>query len=157
MVEESIKIVEYTPEYRAAFSDLNKEWISKYFKMEETDYKALDNADAYIIDNGGYILVAIYNNEPVGVCALIKMNDPDYDFELSKMAVSPKAQGKKIGWMIGEAIKEKAKQIGAKKLYLESNTILVPAINLYRKLGFVEVFERPTSYERCNIQMELVL
>ncbi len=157
MVEESIKIVEYTPEYRAAFSDLNKEWISKYFKMEETDYKALDNADAYIIDNGGYILVAIYNNEPVGVCALIKMNDPDYDFELSKMAVSPKAQGKKIGWMIGEAIKEKAKQIGAKKLYLESNTILVPAINLYRKLGFVEIFERSTSYERCNIQMELVL
>lgn len=157
MIEESIKIVEYTPEYRAAFSDLNKEWISKYFKMEETDYNALDHADAYIIDNGGYILVAIYKNEPVGVCALIKMNDPDYDFELSKMAVSPKAQGKKIGWMIGEAIKEKAKQIGAKKLYLESNTILVPAINLYRKLGFVEVFERPTSYERCNIQMEVVL
>ena len=157
MIEESIKIVEYTPEYRSAFADLNKEWISKYFKMEETDYKALDHADAYIIDNGGYILVALFNNEPVGVCALIKMSDPDYDFELSKMAVSPKAQGKKIGWMIGEAIKDKARKVGAKKLYLESNTILVPAINLYRKLGFVEVFDRPTAYERCNIQMELVL
>jgi GNAT superfamily N-acetyltransferase len=157
VIEESIKIVEFTTAYKAAFADLNKEWISKYFKMEETDYKALDHADTYIIENGGHILVALYNNDPVGVCALIKMNDPDYDFELSKMAVSPKAQGKKIGWMIGEAIKEKAKQIGAKKLYLESNTILVPAINLYRKLGFVEVFERPTSYERCNIQMELVL
>lgn len=152
-----VQIVDYTPEYRSAFADLNKEWISKYFKMEETDYKALDHADTYIIDNGGYILVAIYNNEPVGVCALIKMSDPDYDFELSKMAVSPKAQGKKIGWMIGEAIKDKARKLGAKKLYLESNTILVPAINLYRKLGFIEVFDRPTVYERCNIQMELVL
>ena len=157
MIEESIKIVEYTPEYRSAFADLNKEWISKYFKMEETDYKALDHADAYIIDNGGYILVALFNNEPVGVCALIKMSDPDYDFELSKMAVSPKAQGKKIGWMIGEAIKDKARKVGAKKLYLESNTILVPAINLYRKLGFIEVYDRPTAYKRCNIQMELVL
>lgn len=157
MIEESIKIVEYTSEYRSAFADLNKEWIPKYFKMEETDYKALDHADAYIIDNGGYILVALFNNEPVGVCALIKMSDPDYDFELSKMAVSPKAQGKKIGWMLGEAIKDKARKLGAKKLYLESNTILVPAINLYRKLGFVEVFDRPTAYERCNIQMELVL
>jgi GNAT superfamily N-acetyltransferase len=152
-----VQIVDYTPEYRSAFADLNKEWISKYFKMEETDYKALDHADTYIINNGGYILVAIYNNEPVGVCALIKMSDPDYDFELSKMAVSPKAQGKKIGWMIGEAIKDKARKLGAKKLYLESNTILVPAINLYRKLGFIEVFDRPTVYERCNIQMELVL
>ena len=152
-----VQIVDYKPEFRAAFADLNKEWISKYFKMEETDYKALDHADAYIIDNGGYILVALYNNEPVGVCALIKMEDPDYDFELSKMAVSPKAQGKKIGWMIGEAIKEKARKLGAKKLYLESNTILIPAINLYRKLGFIEVFDRPTAYERCNIQMELTL
>jgi GNAT superfamily N-acetyltransferase len=152
-----VQIVDYTPEYRSAFADLNKEWISKYFKMEETDYKALDHADTYIIDNGGYILVALFNNEPVGVCALIKMSDPDYDFELSKMAVSPKAQGKKIGWMIGEAIKDKARKLGAKKLYLESNTILIPAINLYRKLGFIEVFDRPTAYERCNIQMELTL
>jgi hypothetical protein len=45
-----VQIVDYTPEYRSAFADLNKEWISKYFKMEETDYKALDHADAYIID-----------------------------------------------------------------------------------------------------------
>ena len=96
-----VQIVDYKPEFRAAFADLNKEWISKYFKMEETDYKALDHADAYIINNGGYILVALFNNEPVGVCALIKMNDPIYDFELSKMAVAPKAQGKKIGWKDG--------------------------------------------------------
>lgn len=153
----SLHIIDYSPFYKAAFADLNKEWISKYFKMEEADYKALDNADEYIIQNGGYILVALLNDEPIGVCALIKMNDPLYDFELAKMAVSPKAQGKKIGWLLGEAVKEKAKQIGTKKLYLESNTILVPAINLYRKLGFVEVFGRPTPYERCNIQMELTL
>jgi hypothetical protein len=66
--------------------------------MEETDYKALDHPDTYIIDKGGYILVALYNQAPLGVCALIKMNDSEYDYELSKMAVSPAAQGKKIGW-----------------------------------------------------------
>jgi hypothetical protein len=95
---ESLQIVEYSPEYRSAFSNLNKEWISKYFVMEETDYKALDHPDTYIIDKGGYILVALYNQAPIGVCALIKMNDSDYDYELSKMAVSPVAQGKK-NWM----------------------------------------------------------
>ncbi len=153
----SLEIIEYTPAYRSAFSDLNKEWISKYFVMEETDYKALDHPDTYIIDKGGYILVALYNQVPLGVCALVKMNDPDYDYELSKMAVSPAAQGKKIGWKLAQAIIDKARTLGAKKLYLESNTILEPAINLYRKLGFTEVAGRQSSYDRANIKMELVL
>jgi GNAT superfamily N-acetyltransferase len=150
-------IVQYEQKYQQAFKELNEEWISTYFKMEEADYKALDNADSYILKNGGCIIVALLNNEPVGVCALIKMNDPEYDYELAKMAVSPKAQGKRIGWLLGQEIIEKAKSLGAKKLYLESNTILAPAISLYYKLGFTEVTGRATPYERCNIQMELVL
>jgi GNAT superfamily N-acetyltransferase len=154
---DTIEIVNYESAYKEIFRDLNVEWISAYFKMEASDYIALDNADSYILQNGGHILVALLNKEPVGVCALIKMDDPIYDFELAKMAVAPKAQGKKIGWLIGEAIKNKARLIGAKTLYLESNTILTPAISLYRKLGFTEVFGHNTSYERCNIQMELVL
>jgi GNAT superfamily N-acetyltransferase len=150
-------IVQYEKKYQEAFKALNEEWISTYFKMEEADYKALDNADSYILKNGGCIIVALLNNEPVGVCALIKMNDPEYDYELAKMAVSPKAQGKRIGWLLGQEIIEKAKSLGAKKLYLESNTILAPAINLYNKLGFTVVTGRATPYERCNIQMKLVL
>jgi len=101
--------------------------------------------------------VALYNNEPVGVCALMKMDDPDYEYEMAKMAVSPAAQGKSIGWLLGKAVAEKARLLGAKKLYLESNTVLQPAINLYYKLGFQKVVRRATPYERCNIQMELVL
>ena len=153
----NVSIVDYTPQYRDAFVDLNTEWISKYFKMEESDYKALNNAEEYILNNGGHILVALYKGEPLGVCALIKYPEPDYDFELAKMAVSPRAQGKNIGGLLGAAIIDKAKSLGAKKLYLESNTVLKPAINLYHKLGFVKIPERPTPYERCNIQMELVL
>jgi DNA-binding MarR family transcriptional regulator len=150
-----VQIVEYTPQYRQAFRDLNVEWISKYFEMEEADYKALDHPEEYILNKGGKILVALYRNEPVGVCALIKSNGTDYDFELAKMAVAPAAQGKNIGWLLGRAVIEAAKQAGATKLYLESNTILKPAINLYHKLGFKKVTGKPTPYKRCNIQMEL--
>jgi len=152
-----VQIINYSPKYRKAFKSLNEEWISRYFKMEEADHKALDNPKGYILDKGGYIVVALYNDEPVGVCALIKMKDPEYDFELAKMAVSPKAQGKGIGWLIGQAMIEKAKSLGAEKIYLESNTILEPAITLYHKLGFRKVAARNTPYERCNIQMELIL
>jgi len=152
----NVEIVTYDSKYKEAFRDLNVEWISTYFEMEESDYKALDNPEEYIINKGGEILVALYENEPVGVCALIKSNVADYDFEMAKMAVSPKAQGKSIGWLLGKAIAEKAKELGAKKIYLESNTILKPAINLYYKLGFEKVFGLETPYKRCNIQMELV-
>jgi len=148
-----VKIIDYTPEYKTAFKALNEEWISTYFTMEESDYKALDHPEEYILNKGGHIMVALYDNEVAGVCALIKMNDPEYDFELAKMAVSPKAQGKSIGWLLGQAILEKAKAAGGSNVYLESNTALKPAINLYRKLGFEKIAGRATPYARCDIQM----
>lgn len=152
-----VEIVDYQPKYQDAFKTLNVEWISTYFTMEESDYKALDHPQDYILDRGGFILVALYEGEPLGVCALIKMNDGEYDFELAKMAVSPKAQGKNVGFLLASAIVEKARSLGASKIYLESNTILKPAINLYHKLGFQKVAGKPTPYTRCNIQMELVI
>jgi len=152
-----VTIIPYRPEYQDAFRSLNVEWISTYFTMEAADYKALDNPQGYILDKGGHILIALYAGQPVGACALIKMEDPEYDFELAKMAVSPNMQGKNIGFLLGAAIVEKARSLGASKIYLESNTILKPAINLYHKLGFVKIAGHPTPYARCNIQMELLL
>jgi DNA-binding MarR family transcriptional regulator/N-acetylglutamate synthase-like GNAT family acetyltransferase len=148
-----VLIVDYKPEYQPAFKRLNEEWITQYFKMEETDYKSLDHPDDYILNKGGHILMALYNNEPVGACALIKMDNDMY--ELAKMAVSPTAKGKGIGFILGQAAIAKAKELGAKKIYLESNTILKPAISLYHKLGFKKVTGIPSPYERCNIQMIL--
>ncbi|BAV05895.1 transcriptional regulator, MarR family with acetyltransferase activity [Filimonas lacunae] len=152
---QDVEIVPFQLQYQQAFKNLNEEWISTYFTMEAADYKALDNPKAYILDKGGYILVALYKGEPAGVCALIKMDDPEYDFEMAKMAVSPRMQGKHIGWLLGQAIVAKAKEAGARKIYLESNTILKPAVNLYYKMGFSKVIGHASPYERCNIQMEL--
>ncbi|MCH5721371.1 bifunctional helix-turn-helix transcriptional regulator/GNAT family N-acetyltransferase [Niabella hibiscisoli] len=152
-----VAIVPYQPGYQSAFKALNEEWISRYFEMEEADHKALDNPKEYILDPGGQILVALYQGEPVGVCALIKMKDSAYDFEMAKMAVSPKAQGKNIGWLLGQAVIHSAREMGASTIYLESNTMLKPAINLYYKMGFKKVMGLPTPYKRCNIQMVLAL
>ena len=152
---QQVQVVDYSAQYHDAFRNLNVEWITTYFEMEDSDYEALDHPDQKILQKGGCILMAVYQDEPVGTCALIKMDDKTY--ELAKMAVSPKAQGKNIGWLLGEAIVNKAKELGASKLYLESNTILKPAINLYHKLGFEKVSGLATPYKRCNIQMELVI
>lgn len=152
-----VQIIDFQPQFAPYFRSINEAWISEYFTMEEADYKALDNPQSYILDKGGCIVFAMDNDIPVGTCALIKMDDPGYDYELAKMGVVPSHHGKGIGKKIGVAVIEKAKALGARNLYLESNRILSPAINLYKKLGFVEIEGRQSPYERSNIQMELVL
>ena len=152
-----IHITPYESKYKIAFKELNIWWVEKYFKVEPIDLKYLNNPEENIIKKGGFILFALLDGKPVGACALVKMNEKGAIFELSKMGVLPAAQGMKIGWQLTQAIIEKAKSIGAKKLYLESNRKLTPAINLYRKLGFVELPEFTSPYERANIAMELIL
>jgi ribosomal protein S18 acetylase RimI-like enzyme len=151
----AVEIIDYTPQYADDFRRLNHEWITKYFKLEAADNAALDNPQSYILDKGGYIFVAKYKGETVGVVALLKM--PDGGYELGKMAVSPAAQGKSIGYLLGKHAIEHAKSLKATRVFLESNTILKPAISLYNKLGFKKIVGGQSPYERANIQMELVL
>jgi len=148
-------IVDYDPQYKNAFKQLNEDWITKYFKMEEADHQILDHPEAYVLNKGGYILFALGNGRPVGTCALVKRDETT--FELSKMAVSDEAKGKGIGLLLGNAAIEKAKVAGFKRIYLESNTILKPAISLYQKLGFKKIPQKPSPYQRSNITMELHL
>jgi GNAT superfamily N-acetyltransferase len=78
-------------------------------------------------------------------------------FELAKMAVAEHARGLGVGARLGESAIATARDAGALRLILESNTILTPAMALYRKLGFVEVTGVHSEYARCNIHMELPL
>ena len=148
-----VKIVDCAPKYYSAFKLLNEEWIKAYFVLEDADKIALDDPEGYILEKGGKILCAIEDDIVLGVCALMKMEGDDFDYELAKMAVSPEAQGKGIGHVLGLAIIEKAKSLGATNLFLESNTKLKPALSLYRKLGFQKIEGYASPYERSNIQM----
>ena len=150
-----IKVVDYAPKYREAFKSLNVEWISKYWELEEPDFKALDDPEGYILNQSGVILIALDKGEPIGCCALIKQADGT--FELAKMAVSPKAQGKGVGLLLGKSIVERAKLMGLKRLYLESNSVLKPAVSLYEKIGFKHIKGASSPYARCDVQMELQL
>lgn len=152
-----VEIATYNHKYQKSFKDLNIEWISNYFVVEPNDIKALDHAEDYIINKGGEIFSAVLNDEVLGVCALIKSDGKEYDYELAKMAVSPKAQGKGIGLLLAESAIKWAKEKGASKIYLESNTKLKPAIKLYEKLGFKEIKGISSSYDRVDIQMMLAL
>jgi ribosomal protein S18 acetylase RimI-like enzyme len=151
-----IRIVEYEPKYQTYFESLNRAWIEKYFHMEKRDEYVLRNPDEAIIQKGGKILLALYGNVVAGVVALVKIDDDTYEF--SKMGVREDYHRKGIAEALSHAAFGKVKDLKGKKLVLFSNTILQPAIKLYRKLGFTEVpLDELNEYRRSNIKMELYL
>ncbi|MEO0533722.1 MAG: GNAT family N-acetyltransferase [Cyanobacteria bacterium P01_A01_bin.123] len=152
---ERVEIINYAPEFLDDFKRLNYAWIEQYFIIEDADRKYLDHPNEKILKPGGHIYMARYEGEVVGTCALVKMTDDTY--ELAKMAVTEHAKGKGIGELLGKAAIAKARELGAKTIYIESNTVLEPAIRLYQKLGFRKVTGQTSPYQRCNIQMELKL
>jgi ribosomal protein S18 acetylase RimI-like enzyme len=150
-----IEIINFKPQHSSHFYDLNVEWLEKYFYVEPYDKKVLSNPKEYIIDNGGFIFFAKLENEIVGTVALI--NQQDF-FELSKMAVSPKFHGLKIGQKLMNYCIEFAKKQHWDSITLYSHRKLAPAINLYKKVGFVEIeLEQDSHYERSDIKMKLSL
>lgn len=155
-IKNEVKIVTYEPQYKEAFKALNEEWIKTFFVMEASDYKLLDHPEEEILNKGGHIAFALLDGEAVGTCALVKTEDSPLIFELSKMAVSPKAQGKKLGYLLGNTLVEKAKELKAEKVFLVTNSILVPAIKLYEKLGFIHTPIGHAEYDRADVRMELV-
>jgi ribosomal protein S18 acetylase RimI-like enzyme len=150
-----IKIIDYNENLKEYIRTLNYEWLQKYFKVEPNDVISLANPKEEIINRGGYIFYASYNEEIVGVVALLKIEEDV--FELAKMAVTEKYQGLKLGKILMEHCIEFSKKHGIKKLVLYSNRQLGPAIHLYEKYGFYEIELEPGHYERANIKMEKIV
>ena len=151
----SLSILDYQPAHQPAFRALNHEWISYYFTLEPIDNEMLDDPQGYILNPGGHIFMASYDGDLVGTCALI--NEHGGVYELAKMAVSPRAQGLGIGWALGTAALDKARELGASRVELLSNSRLTPALKLYEKLGFRHVPVPPTLYQRTDVKMVLDL
>jgi GNAT superfamily N-acetyltransferase len=168
------------------FRRLNEAWlVANGWKVEAKDAKIFEKAIALILKPGGriffleerspaHVAVDAASSEaeakgsndkppaPVGCCALLKLDDYEGKptMELIKFGVDPTAQGRGHGRrLITHAIAQ-ARELGAKRLYLESNKVLVPALNLYLSVGFVHLPpERvPASdYERADVFMEMDL
>jgi DNA-binding MarR family transcriptional regulator/GNAT superfamily N-acetyltransferase len=151
-----VQLRDFRPGDQPIFRQLNEEWISHYFTLEPADLKALDYPEEYILEPGGCILLAEIGPQVVGTCALIKM--PKGSYELAKMAVSPAVQGQGVGLLLGQAAIERVRELGGRRVYLESNSKLGPALALYRKLGFQDLAQpNPSPYARADVQMELIL
>ncbi len=99
----------------------------------DQDFKNIKKA---YLNNKGEFFVASLNNEVVGMGALKKVDDKTA--EIKRMRVAINHQGKGIGSMILDHLTERAKELGYKKLILDTTTNQEAAKRLYEKRGFRE-------------------
>ena len=146
------RTVTYQSKHKEAFRLLNLEWIKKYFWVEQKDLDQVNNPEE-CLNSGGQIFFVLVNDEAVGTCALYKAGPLKY--ELAKMAVHPDFQGKGFGDLLIETAEAWARLQNAKEILMLSNTVLSPAINLYKKHGYIVSHEgQHPDYERCNIELK---
>ena len=152
----AVVIRPFRPGDEAAFRDINIEWIERIFAVEQKDRDVLGNPAKYILDPGGAILLAVEDEIPLGVVALMVMGQGSV--ELAKMGVTPAAQGKGAGRLLVTAAIAKAREMGMRRIYIETNSRLAPALKLYRDAGFQPLTETiPSPYARADVQLELFL
>ena len=155
---EEVEIIDYKPKYRTYFKKLNLEWLKKYFSVEPLDEKILSHPEEEILKPGGQIFFARLDGEIVGTVALIKHSDDTY--EIAKMAVTEKAQGRQAGKKLALLAIDRAKSLGAHTVLLKTNPKLEVANKLYNRLGFVQVSSKPRKvlgYRRPTITLKLDL
>lgn len=150
------EIISYQPQYAKNFRDLNIEWLETFFWVEPHDEEVLGNPEKYIIGPGGHIFFVKENEDVLATVAFMKMKEGVY--ELTKMAVTPAARGKKIGQKLMQHVLDFARKQNWDSLIIYSNRKLENAIHIYRKYGFREIpIEENNPYARGDIKMRLPL
>ncbi len=141
-----------------AFRTLNEEWITRFFCLEPKDRETLGDPEGRILSKGGRIFVVDLGQQIVGCAALIAEGEGIY--ELSKMAVSPAVRGRGIGRKLLEYVIAQARALGARSLWLGSNSRLRNAVHLYESVGFAHVPAETlpaSNYARADVFMQMHL
>jgi len=153
---DQVEVVRFEDRFAADFARLNREWLEGFGLLEATDLKYLDHPRESIIDHGGEILFAVFDERVIGSCAIVRIDSTTV--ELAKLAVAPEARGRGLGRQLTVAAIDYALTLGAERMVLLSNHQLVPAIRLYVSLGFQHAsLPSSTGYATADVYMELSL
>lgn len=151
-----LSIVEYRDELAPLFHDINAEWISTMFEMEEVDRHVLQHPRETIINAGGTILFVEVEGRGVVGAGALKWSEPG-QLELTKMGVQSDLRGLKAGEYLLNALIARAATMKPERLYLLTNKKCEAAIHLYAKCGFEHdaelLAEAQHHYARCDVAM----
>ncbi len=147
-----MKIISYQENYKEDFVKLNLIWIKKYFEVEPQDVEMLNDVEDFLA-KGAAVYFAVEQDRAIATCMVVPREEQVW--EICKLAADEHYMGRGAGSAVLKACIDYAKEHGAEKLMIVSNTVLSAAMHLYAKAGFKEVPIDNMEYERVNIQLEL--
>jgi ribosomal protein S18 acetylase RimI-like enzyme len=121
------------------------------FKHQRVD-EELESLPGKYAAPGGVILLAWDGSECVG-CAAVRPLDENGSCELKRMYVRSSARGQGLGRQLCERAMARARAMGYQVMKLDSDPELVPALALYRSLGFTATPRYNTDPDPHTIYM----
>ena len=119
---------------------------------EHTDADLWDLEGNYLKNKGSFYLLLDYHGEIVGSVGILRLNDTEC--ELRKMYLKASKRGRGYGKLLLELGLQRARELGYRRVILETATVLKEAITLYRQYGF-ERFEAENPSRRCDQMYKL--
>ena len=147
-------IRDYKPADKPRLLSLHQMNIPAFFTQSE-----LDDLNRYLDEGIEMYFVVEVDNEIIGAGG-INFENNHHTGIISWDYFHPSFQGKGIGRSLLRAVVDAGREIGARRLYLETNHQLGPAIHLYEELGFRHVPAQrvhASPYARADVFMELFL
>lgn len=97
-------------------------------------------SDFYLGDKARrYYFIAVEDDEVVGGVGLAEFEYFEDCAELQKLYLTDRVKGRGIGYQLIRMVEEKARELGYRKMYLETHTNLQAAIHIYKKCGYKEI------------------
>lgn len=116
---------------RALIQALNAE-LNGAYPEPGANHFSLDPTE--VAEGRGAFLVVYHEGTPVG-CGAVRALDTETG-ELKRMYVSPAVRGLGLGRRLVEALEAEARELGLRRLVLETGTRQEAALALYRAAGF---------------------
>jgi hypothetical protein len=133
---------------QGGFPSLNPEWINPYFEPEEMDNQIPDHPGIYILASGGHILMACYQEQIVGTCALMNLQKRYWKWKkwLNRKGTGPD----------NRAATETGSHPESKRIRSRKHRIILPSFFGFRpscvpQPGFQDVPCPPNGYKRSDI------
>lgn len=114
----------------------------------------LDDIEANYTRSNGYFTIVEQNNRIIASMGVLRVNEETC--ELRKMYSIPDVRGRGLGRYLLELALLKARELGYRRMILETASPLIEAIALYKKFGFSE-YQPEHIADRCDLAYELML
>jgi putative acetyltransferase len=123
-----------SPEAVKLIAALNAELSATFPEPGATHFSL---TGAQVAAGDGAFVIAYVNGSAAGCGAVRRLDETTA--ELKRMYVEPAVRGHGIGQAIVEALEGEARQLGIKRVVLETGTRLAAALALYQRMGYTPI------------------